>query len=315
MSKKKRKKALWWSSLDIYENCPKKFLYKYGIPGEVDRTPAPKRSEHHIMMGVVIQAVIEDFYNDKLWLTPAGTPRPTEDLVELLVAMTKSCFRKSLSKYYIEWHRVNGDEDDLLDTCLQGVLGYLKTIKEHHLLGDENAAERRSVVDMGGYAIGAKPDVIIKRTKEPRGITIIDGKNTKNPDGQNPDQLRMYALIFYREFGVMPTRLGFAWYRYPPGAELPDGEISTGVTWIPFDKEDLEGIALRCEKATQDLKEKKFPANPVPKYCKYCDWEELCEERQAQRRENAAKRKKKPKPLLEGKSLGNGFFELEMGDD
>lgn len=308
----RKRKALWWSSMNMYYNCPKQFQYKYGSPG-VEPTKPPPRSEHHILMGVVIQAVVEDFYNQQLWLSD-GAPRPTADLVKILIALTKNKFQHKLRKFHIDWSK-SDDEGELLDTCIRGVLGYLRTMKENLLIGEENVCEQRIVVDMGDFAIGAKPDLIVKRTTgEASGISIIDGKNSKSGES-DPDQLRLYALIFYRKYGIVPNRLGFAWYRYPSGSEMPNGEPSTGVTWISCDKDDLDGLAARCATVHEGITAQKFPANPVPKYCKWCDWESLCAERQKQRAENAAKRSKNPKPPPKGESIGGAFISLEMEDE
>ena len=77
---KPRRFTLYWSSLERYEQCPQKFLWYRGWGvidvggGPGNKKPKPKRSsEHHAVMGKVIQAVIEDLYNEEWW--KRGNPR------------------------------------------------------------------------------------------------------------------------------------------------------------------------------------------------------------------------------------------------
>lgn len=320
---KKKKKSLFWTSLHCMESCGQKFLYKYGAPG-IDLGGGPgkpkpkpeKRSEHHMLMGIVIQWVIEQFYNDSLWLDHTTNELvSTQDLVKTLTLLTKKKFRAEIRDSYIDW-QASPDHGDLLDVCLQGVMGYLKTMKEHQLIGEENKAEHFMMYTLeGNVPIGAKPDVIIKREHLPgrknTGYTIIDGKNSgKREEYQHPDQLRLYALVFYLKYGVMPDRLGFVYYRYPFGYEHEDGTIDTGVDWIPFDKEDLEGIAQRCVDASKRIDAQDFVAVPEPPKCRFCDWESVCPQRQAQRKENAKNRKstKKVVPDEDVTPLDDGPF-------
>jgi len=311
-----RRFTLYWSSMKMYEECPQKFLWSRGWPG-IDvgggpgkRKPVPERkSDHHRIMGIVIQWVIERFYNDELWKHPKGLRKRLESLVE-----EKFESEVSRSKWYLPWGQPDkfGEvptRGEALEICRDGVLGYLATMKQHKLLGPRNKAE----IDLLGYInkwnpIGGRADVLNVREDE-TGITITDGKNASSKDKYvDPDQLRWYALCFYLAFnGKMVDRLGFVWYRYPYDEETGED----GVMWVSYTKDDLKGLARRAVDARKGMEAGQFDPTPAPKVCKLCDYEDVCPARQRQREENSKKRKRKPKAVEVEVSGQEGFVDLK----
>ena len=101
--------TLYWTSLQRYEDCPQKFLWYRGW-GAIDcgggpgkKKPKPhKDSRHHAVMGIVIQGVLEQMYNQEWWKTPA-------ELVELMQDELDKQFKLELARNYIDW-RVAGDD-------------------------------------------------------------------------------------------------------------------------------------------------------------------------------------------------------------
>lgn len=311
-------RTLYWSPLDTYENCPQCFLWSRGW-GTIDlgagpgkKKPVPvKRSEHHAVMGTAIQAVIERFYNDQLWLVLSPV-----QLRDRLMELAEQEFKLELARNYIDWHK-SPSREELEKFIKDAIRGYMRTLKQHHLLGPYAKAE----VDLIGYVnkytpVGGRADLIIRR--DDTGVTILDGKNSKRyKDGRggmmtftNPDQLRWYALCYYLTYRKLPDRLGFVYYRYPYGSpmvdvdgvpvldEMGNQKIEQGVDWVPFNMDDLKGLGQRAVDATQAMQKEKFEARPTPKYCKYCDYESVCPERRAQIAAN--RRTKKKDDLLEG---------------
>lgn len=334
--KQRRNFTLYWSSMTMYEDCPQKYLWSRGWPG-IDLGQGPgrpkkkpiRRSEHHAVMGIVLADFWEWLYNDEEWRHPGFVDR-------LLEKARKEFDRLCMTKY-IDW-RLAPDRDELWTTIENGIRGYVRTMKENRLLGPY----ARSEVDLTAYIdkytpVGGRADLIIRRPDT--GITILDGKNSrryKNPRKTgprlitytDPDQLRWYAMCFYLAYRKMPDRLGFVYFRYPFGdpvldengeevdvfdedTGLPTGEVEreTGVDWVPFDKDDLKGIARRAKDALRGMNREKFEATPVPSKCKFCDFETVCPERQAQRKKNSRKRKKSS-DFFDGQV---GFVRFGMG--
>ncbi|MFA6234674.1 MAG: PD-(D/E)XK nuclease family protein [Bacteroidota bacterium] len=317
--------TLYYSNFASFESCPQSFLFNKGWnlidtgggPGRPKPRPF-KKTEHHAVLGTVIQAAIERFYNDMLWnmLSPPV-------LRDRLIEISEEAFRIEIAKRYIDW-RVAPSQDEMRKIIKDGILGYMRTLKAHRLLGVWNKAEMDLVGFVNKYTpVGGRPDVIIRRDEDPcKGITIIDGKNGRRyKDGKggwmtytSPDQLRWYAMMFYICYKVLPDRLGFCFYRYPHGApvldmeEKPTGETETGVDWIPCSMEDIKGLAQRAVDARKAMDREKFEARPDPKSCRLCDWETVCPQRQEQKASN----RRSPRNTDEALDGITGFTKLSM---
>lgn len=313
--------TLYWSTLDMYEKCPQQFLWSRGW-GNIDcgggpgrRKPKPqKSSEHAALLGTVIQAVLERFYNDELWRTPEGLGKRLEEMVE-------THFRQELLRRYIDW-RMAPSQEEMLRQIRDGVLNFLKTWKHNKLVGPYAQSEVEYLAYIDKYTpIGGRLDFLIRR--EDTGITILDGKNSKTKGKYtDPDQLRWYALCFWLKTKTMPDRLGFVYFRYPWGYIPPEEEWETGpdgqkvapppsegVDWVPFTKDDLKGLAHRALEARKKMEKELFEANPSPSQCRFCDYESVCPARQTQIASN--RRKKKPNEIDDLLGGGGGFKEWD----
>jgi len=301
--------TIYWSHLKMYEECPQKFLWTKGWedielgrgPGKGKKRP-DERSRHHAVMGIVIQYAIEKMYNDELWRDPKNLSTHLVELIE------KEWKRQLADPRNVIDYNIAGPEEDMLDICREGAIGYLQTMKKHRFLGVYAKAE----VDLLGWIdkwnpIGGRADTIVRR--DDTGITIIDGKNTKHKmKYTDPDQLRWYALLFKLSYRQLPDRLAYVWYRFPYDEE--EGE--TGVEWIDFTEEDLKGIAQRALDARQGMRKRKFEPTPTPKTCRFCDFEPVCEARQSQRKANAANRKPRASSKVEELKGSGGFIDLSL---
>jgi len=315
MSSNLRQFTLYWSSLARYEECPQKFLWSHGWgvldvgggPGK-SKPKSLQKSEHHAIMGIAIQWAIERFYSDELWRHLRGKP-----LVDRLLAEANKKVDLLLAKKYVDW-RLSPSRSELVETVANGVRGYLRTMKAHHLLGPYAKAE----LDLLGYVnqytpVGGRADLLIRRDADPnKGVTIIDGKNGKRyKDGKggwmtftDPDQLRWYALCFHLAFNrALPDRLGFCYYRYPHGdPELnvegqPTGQTESGVVWVTYSMDDIKGLAQRAVDALKGMDQGKFTPTPSPKICRFCDYDTVCPERMEQRSNNTRKPRRDDLPV------------------
>ena len=317
-----KKFTLYWSSLKRYEECPQAFLWYRGW-GAIDLGGGPGRpkpqpfrsSRHHAVMGIVIANVIERLYNDELWRDPVGLADRLEKMVD--VEWGRVTAKK---KNWVD-HRVAGSKYELTKVCKDGVRGFLRTMKQHRLLGEYARAEVELLGWIDKYnPVGGRADLIIRR--QDTGTSILDGKNAKSKGKYtDPDQLRWYAMLYYLAYRQMPDRLGFNYFRYPYGTPMVDDkgnpvtneetgqqEIEQGVDWVEFTKDDLKGLAHRAVEARRGMDKEKFAPTPVPSICRWCDYETVCESRQAQK---AGNRRRKPKKIdvLEG---SNGFKDFTM---
>jgi hypothetical protein len=307
--------TMYWSSLETYEECPQRFLWRKGWndldvgggPGR-KKPPPEQKSEHHAIMGKTIAEVSEEFYNQEWWKEPEG-------LLKRLEESTRKHFDYFCDKpnTYVPFGGFSPfgkvpTRAEMLNICHDGIRGFMRTMKHNKLIGPYARAE----VDLVGYInnwhpIGGRADLIVRR--DDTGVMILDGKNSMTKDKYtNPDQLRWYALCMYVVHGRLPDRLGFIYYRYPYDAET--GE--SGVSWVDFTKEDIKGLAQRAVTARRAMDAEKFDPTPSPTACKFCIYESVCDARQNQK----ASRRRKRKPTELDKAIGtqSGLVELDIGD-
>ena len=313
--------TLYWSSLKMYEDCPQKFLWSKGW-GKIDLGQGPGRkkklpikpSKHHAIMGIVLANFWEWLYNDEEWKHPDG-------MVDRLLEKASKDFGRLLLSEHVDY-RLAPSRDEMWEVIENGIRGYIKTMKHQRLLGPY----ARSEVDLTAYVdkytpVGGRADLILRREDEPhKGISILDGKNSRRYKNRktgglmtytDPDQLRWYAMCFYLAYKTLPDHLGFVYFRYPWGEDKLDAdgnpvevfdentgfpigvEKEEGVEWIPFSMDDIKGIAIRARDAVRSMNREKFDPTPSPSTCRMCDYETVCEARQAQKEKNRRRRKKK----------------------
>ncbi len=298
--------TLYWTHIEAYEVCPQKGLWKAGWP-DIDlgaglgrSKPVPKDlSRHHAVMGIVVQGVLENFYNQEQWRNPEG-------LQKRLTEATKERLSYECGRNYINWHR-SPTYEEMETVAVSGVLGYLRTMKAHQLLG----IYARSEVKLLGHLtkwlpVGGKADFVIRR--DDTGITMLDGKNgATKMKYVDPDQLRWYALMYALSFGKLPDRIGFVWYRFP----YDEATGEQGLDWVTFTKRDLKELADRAQEVRLKQRKGLFDPTPSGEACRYCDYESVCEARQQMKQANSAKRRKDSLPVIDESS--DGIVELGFG--
>lgn len=271
-------KHLYWSSLESYETCPRSYLWGHGHPGvDLGRGPGrskakPLDSKHHAVMGIVLSRALEHLYNDEMWRDP-------ENLTNRLTDLVRREFAFALNENYVDWTQ-SPPKSELLRVCMDGIFGFLRTMKANKLLGPYAKSE----VDLTGWVdqytpVGGRPDIIIRR--DDTGVMILDGKNSMTPGKHtNPDQLRWYALVFYLAYNVMPSRLAFVYFRYPEGTppkDHPEGTPWTGLVEVPVTRDDLKALGIRAKETFRAISKELFDPSPSPKACTWCDFRTVCD--------------------------------------
>jgi hypothetical protein len=275
----------------MYEDCPQRFLWSCGWegidlgngPGKRKTTPGEK-DQYHALLGTVVQRTLEDFYNQKMWKNLSTLERDLKDKVKYYFDDKKDRF--VLGKFSPSAH-------ELILEGQKSVRNFLVTAKAHALISKTSRSEEKIIVEYKGIKLGAKIDFIIPKKES---LYLLDGKNTKyRMKYMKPDQLRFYSMVYETKYQKKPDKLGYVWYRFPYNEETGD----QGLDFISCTKRDEDSLWERIQDAKKSLLREEFPANPVPKVCRFCDFESVCPERQEQRKENAAKRKsKKSLPVL-----------------
>ena len=300
---------LYWSSLELYEECPQKFLWRrgwqtidlgagLGRPKPLD--DAQRGSEHHLLMGSVLADVIEMLYTKEWWREPSLIKSKLDDF-------TVEEFERQLTKRYIDWDR-SPSKKELLEACLTGVRNYLIIMKRNRLLGDiYSKAERWLRAEVEGVPIGGRPDLTLKSSIS--GVSIIDGKNSKSPGRYTKkDQLRWYALLHYIIYGELASNLAFAYFRYPPSGP-PESHLKkkkktewTGMVHVDVTMDHLEDLAQRAKKVHQGMLGESFEAVPSSKACRFCDYKDFC----------VSYKEDKLSKFKESEFSGKGFITLSL---
>jgi hypothetical protein len=315
-------KYLYWSHIKMMRECPQKYLWVKGHPqhdlgaGYGKPKPLPpeqdRESEHHLLMGSVLSKVVEDLYNHELWREP-------KNLLEKVEEIARKEFEVEETRRYCLWTYMTRDQ--AIETCVSGALNFIRIMKENRLLGVWNKSELKMTPSANNHFSACGIADLVFRDSE-GGIHILDGKNASTPmKYEDEDQLRWYALCFRLQYNAMPKKLGFFFFRYP--SDKPPENLShvedkykdnwTGYIEISFDEQDLKRLAKEGVETSKVLHRGVFEPNPMPKHCGRCPYEPVCEERQAQKRYNAAKRglgkTKTPDPL---KDHDEGFAEFSF---
>jgi CRISPR/Cas system-associated exonuclease Cas4 (RecB family) len=282
---------LSYSAYKQYHNCPREYYFS-----RVQKlVPDVKDSKHNAIMGTVIQAAFEKYYNERLW-----EGLPLDVVAEELQDFARLRFFQFLEEEYVNWRsptcRTSAAEiQGEMSVAIPHVLRYLHEAGLHGPMTASEVDFKTPLTDnlsLVGYV-----DFIIRQ--DDGKVLILDGKATKDKSRVDPDQLRYYALMFFLRYHVLPDALGFLYYRFcDPEArdrpDQPDPRNQGPIEWVPVDLSELMALRqslLETADKIRDLDRTGVPpVNPTPKICNYCQWEHLCPERRAQREANAAKR-------------------------
>ncbi len=318
---------VYWSNLKIFRECPKKYLWSKGHP-EIDvgaglgkPFPLPeerKDSEHHKLMGSVLSRVVEEIYNRQLW-------KKKSTLLQESLNIASVTFHELEPSHYCDWGLI--PRQDALDTVLQGTKNFIDIMWENELVGELCESEwkfsHKANTSAGEIGFCGYADLIIRKdgdeaTGKPEELFILDGKNAGTPGKyEDPDQLIWYALCMRLQYGQVPTKLGFFYFRFSTDTAPPNWDASkdgewTGVHYVKWDANvDLQRMVDEAINTKKAIMNKAFDATPSPKTCELCPFEYTCAERQEQKKANSAKRNKNASSKLDIIiPEGGGFFKL-----
>lgn len=271
------RKEYWmsYSSYKKYKECPKK--YWYAKVGQVE--PAVQDSGHFAIVGSVVQQAYEDFYNQELWRRGSQASGILHDKVT-------EYFYQFLDNRYVDFGHVtcNFTMEEALQDCYDLIPVVLQGIKDHKLLGPyaQSEVKLRGHLAKNFFMFG-RVDFLI-RTAEGE-VILLDGKASKHREKYvDEEQLQYYALAFHQVHGRLPDKVGFFYFRY---ADQGDKAID----WIDIDPDTLAQLKTKVMDTFIGIQRRAFKATPSGSACKYCLWESMCEERQAQKEKKRLKRR------------------------
>ena len=266
---------LSWSAYKQKNTCGK----QYRLDRVSDREPPVRDSRHNAAVGSVTQAVFEDFYNDEMW-------KDRKDLIPRLRDKAEDFYEDFLEDNYIDWNDFTCRFDsqyEPLKEIHEIIPKVVRGIGREKLVGPYAVSELEMKVPFGEDYLYGFMDFIIRQKDDT--LILLDGKSSRHYDKYtDPEQLYFYALMFFLRYHKVPDKLGFFYFRF---ADDPDKAIQ----WFDVDKEKLRDMRTKIEATLTSIHNREFDANPVPSHCRWCQWEQVCDERLEQKRKNVAKRK------------------------
>lgn len=290
---------LSWSGFATYEKCPKTYRLS-----RVDKAEPPEpESKHNAVVGWVTQRVYEDFYNDELWRCGSET---SEKLLERL----PKYFYEYLDQNHVDFDHIRCKDTplEMLETCRELIPDILEGIKREKLLGPYARSEIALRAQLqGNYFLYGKVDFIIRNTSNQ--ILLLDGKASRHREKYvDVRQLFFYALIFKLVHGRFPDKLGIYYYRFATDPEK-------AFDWYEPDLAKIQELREDLLVAFTDIQKRRFGATPGADACRFCPWENVCEERQKElsikrekRRWNRAERGEETLPSLSQSSTGSAMI-------
>ncbi|MBS4034260.1 MAG: PD-(D/E)XK nuclease family protein, partial [Ignavibacterium sp.] len=239
-----------FTQLIAFQNCPQQYKYAHilGVPGK------PKFT---FSFGQSIHQTLKNFYQSY------QQTKKTPSLKELLNIYEKN--------WLDDWYDSKEQEKERKEIGRQSLIQFYK--KHKRSLKQIKFIEKPFNLKIGGYTIkGVIDRVDILEKKEGYDIVeIIDYKTGNLPTKKNelnPEQLLIYALAVREVFHDIPQKLTYYYFDNNQPISLESFE------------EQIVGVKERILKTIEEIFKSDFRATPNPWKCKYCDFKEICQDRQ-----------------------------------
>lgn len=257
------------SSINTYKQCPRKYYYQY-------IKKLPTQENIHLIRGNITHTVLEKFYQ----VDP--TILSEDNYVEELTHYTKNLFNAHWSKEYHRILKLGLTEEQLIfyyQETIMMLANWLNHIfkKLRKEMDSKPLVAAFKAITPVAIEQEFKSDELMVRgfvdyiEDDGHDIKIMDYKTSKSGT-LTPEyklQLAIYALLYDRTYGKVPTKAGI-WF-------LKHGEIMIDVDeeLIKLAKFEIEQIHL----ATESDKIEDYPKHVGP-LCRYstgkCDFYDTC---------------------------------------
>ena len=264
---------LSYSSKKAYTTCPKKYWFRYIEKDDAKQDPGPT------IFGTTIGRIFEWFYNNRYW---AKSDPVAETLNIVDIALDTTCDHES----YVMSHHAKSEMINDLNAC---VFTTIEVIKKHKLLTPLSRAEVILNVTYNDFVFGGRADFI---HGEENNIWIVDGKASRHREKYvDSGQLLWYCLQHYLKYHIVPSRLGFLYYKFPQDP----------VQWVSFTEMDLRQNLQETLNVISSIKLEKFNTKPSDE-CQRCPYKSKCDDGA---KHTAMKR------LMSGNRITESIFDLE----
>lgn len=268
-----------WSK---YLECPKK--YKLSD----DRVPKTEpQDEYYAVFGSVVQKYFEYYCNN-----PESNYNKVTSREEVSLLL-QPLWDKAIAKATINWKGFGKrlSPEDYFESAVDCVWDCIKSgTPLEGFMSEIKLVEKMKSGDSYVGVLDFVKEITDDTGKVIDGV-ILDGKTTdKLGKNLSKDQLLSYAYLFFKKNGVIPSKVGFYYYRLRV-VEMYDVTL-----------EDIEILRKKLLVGLMAIKtDSEFKATPSSSACKFCDWRGACEEYLAQKKKRSAEKTAK---TLEGPPRG-----------
>lgn len=239
-----------WTDL---RDCPKRFEQLH-ILKQVPTVPV---NEYHALYGTLVQKFFEYYCNTWRFKTPYLFPDIIQErlgpiLDALLVTRT------------VNWNSGPG-KDEIIKKAAEDI----STIMEGHGLNwflNTRAELGLSVKLSCGHSISGRLDFVHTNAMH-GGVYLFDGKGTSKKKNVDPDQLYWYSLLYWLHHKVMPSGIGFFFWKLNEYEEHPLSLdlLNAFRARISLMVKSIDGV-------------RSYAATPSAKACRYCQFANSCPE-------------------------------------
>jgi len=236
-----------------YLECPKKYKYVE------DRVPPPQPDNMYFALyGKTIEKFFQGYCND--W-GPAGIEFDKELVINYLTPI----YKKILHYNEVDWGApfVKLSSQDIFDSVVIDILECLNVFTVFKKTRSETSFK---VTLKNGDYINGRVDFLY--TTDNGEVELLDGKGTDTLNKNiEPEQLFMYALMYYFTRKKLPNRIGFLYYKL------------RHIQYLDFDLKTIDTFRKKLLLVLQAIRsDTKFIGTPSTKACKYCQYKTICSE-------------------------------------
>jgi len=245
------------TSINIFFACPKKFYYKYIVK-------LPEFPNIHSIKGRIVHKVLQNMFYNVKYVNP----------IEFV--------NKELNRIWnIEDLKIDKEQEAKEKQDALNILGLYAFIHKKKIEGLVHS-EKANDLDHAWNLLRPKFREKKYKTEDLVGIvdkeeedfqnrvSIVDYKTSHKYYNEFKDeykrQARLYALLYYREYGKLPYYVKINFLRF---GEIFIIEVTPDL--IKLAEKDLEFVKSN----TQSIDEKDYPKN-VTRLCEWCDFKDEC---------------------------------------
>jgi CRISPR/Cas system-associated exonuclease Cas4 (RecB family) len=269
-------------SYQAYLECPKKYYLEY-LKKQPHSVP---QNDYFTLYGKLVESFFTMFCNTWRFRTPYMFHEVIKERLDVLWA---NVLKSSIVNWDISYAKYTKEE--IFDQAYGDICAIMDSQNQNYFLNTKSEVEI-NVSLKDGDIINGRLDFI---HNEPIGkaVTIIDGKGTdKLGKNINKSQLLFYALLYYFHYRAIPVEIGFFYYRF------------NSFNPVPFNLNILNEFRAQLSCDIKRIKaDSSYAPTPSPKSCKYCGYNNTCNEYMLMKGKRA-----KPSKLQE--LQGDGVIEF-----